>query len=85
MADSIAELKKQLEKKEEISISRQRWFFSGKLLTDKTRLQDANIQKDFVVQVILNMNSPVVVNWFVGQVALMRGKWKRRAREGGQK
>lgn len=62
MADSIAELKKQLEKKEEISISRQRWFFSGKLLTDKTRLQDANIQKDFVVQVILNMNSPVVVN-----------------------
>lgn len=58
MADSIAELKKQLEEQEEIDVSRQRWFFSGKLLTDKTRLQDAKIQKDFVVQVIVNMNPP---------------------------
>lgn len=62
MADSIAELKKQLEEHEEIDVSRQRWFFSGKLLTDKTRLQDTKIQKDFVVQVIVNMNDPVIAN-----------------------
>lgn len=62
LADAIAELKKQLEKQEDIDVSRQRWFFSGKLLTDKTRLQDAKIQKDFVVQVIVNMNPSVIAN-----------------------
>lgn len=62
LADSIAELKKQLEDQESIDVSRQRWFFSGKLLTDKTRLQDAKIQKDFVVQVIVNMNPPLIAN-----------------------
>lgn len=63
MADSIAELKKQLEEHEEIDMGCQRWFFSGKLLTDKTRLQDAKIQKDYVVQVIVNTNPPVIANW----------------------
>lgn len=67
MADSIAELKKQLEEQEEIDITRQRWFFSGKLLTDKTRLQDTKIQKDFVVQVIVNINPLVISNWGVRQ------------------
>lgn len=62
IADPIAELKKQLEEQEDIDVTRQRWFFSGKLLTDKTRLQDAKIQKDFVVQVIVNVNAPIIVN-----------------------
>jgi len=62
LADSIAELKKQLEEHEDITVTRQRWFFSGKLLTDKTRLQDAKIQKDFVVQVIVNTNPSVITN-----------------------
>ncbi|XP_034040066.1 ubiquitin domain-containing protein 1a [Thalassophryne amazonica] len=62
MADSISELKKQLEEREDIDVSRQRWFFSGKLLTDKTRLQDTKMQKDFVLQVIVNLNPPVTVN-----------------------
>lgn len=62
MEDSIAELKKQLEKQEAIEIIRQRWFFSGKLLTDKTCLQDTKIQKDFVVQVIVNVNPTVITD-----------------------
>lgn len=62
MADTIAELKKLLEEQEEIDVSRQRWFFSGKLLTDKTRLQDTKIQKEFVVQVIVNINPSVITN-----------------------
>ncbi|KAI4812257.1 hypothetical protein KUCAC02_023659 [Chaenocephalus aceratus] len=62
LADSIAELKKQLEVEEDIAVTRQRWFFSGKLLIDKTRLQDAKIQKDFVVQVIVNMDPPAIAN-----------------------
>lgn len=54
MADTIGQLKKQLQAEENIDIVHQRWFFSGKLLTDKTRLQDTKIQKDFVIQVIVN-------------------------------
>ncbi|KAM9832470.1 ubiquitin domain-containing protein 1 [Neosynchiropus ocellatus] len=54
MSDTIGQLKKQLQAQEDIDSSHQRWFFSGKLLTDKTRLQDTKIQKDFVIQVIVN-------------------------------
>ncbi|XP_030196047.1 ubiquitin domain-containing protein 1 [Gadus morhua] len=54
MADTIGQLKKQLHAQEDIDATHQRWFFSGKLLTDKTRLQDTKIQKDFVIQVIVN-------------------------------
>jgi len=54
MADTIGLLKKQLQAQEDIDAAHQRWFFSGKLLTDKTRLQDTKIQKDFVIQVIVN-------------------------------
>ncbi|CAL8256577.1 unnamed protein product [Lota lota] len=60
MADSICELKKQLQGQEEIDVAHQRWFFSGKLLTDKTRLQDTKIQKDFFVQVIVNQPPAVM-------------------------
>ncbi|MED6288102.1 Ubiquitin domain-containing protein 1, partial [Characodon lateralis] len=54
MADNIGQLKKQLQTQEDIDVLHQRWFFSGKLLTDKTRLQDTKIQKDFVIQVIVS-------------------------------
>ncbi|XP_065153593.1 ubiquitin domain-containing protein 1a [Paramisgurnus dabryanus] len=54
MANSIRQLKKQLEVQEDIDATCQRCFFSGKLLTDKTLLQDTKIQKDFVIQVIIN-------------------------------
>ncbi|MEQ2159346.1 Ubiquitin domain-containing protein 1 [Goodea atripinnis] len=54
MADTIGQLKKQLQTQEDIDVLHQRWFFSGKLLTDKTRLQDTKIQKDFVIQVIVS-------------------------------
>lgn len=68
MADSIGQLKKQLEEQEDIDVSRQRWFFSGKLLTDQTRLQDTKIQKDFVVQVIVNINAVAITKkWMLGR------------------
>ncbi|KAL4640210.1 ubiquitin domain-containing protein 1 [Arapaima gigas] len=60
MADTIGQLKKQLQAQEDIDAAHQRWFFSGKLLTDKTRLQDTKIQKDFVIQVIVNQ--PTIPN-----------------------
>ena len=34
--------------------SKQRWYFGGKLLSDKTRIGDANIPSGHVVQCILN-------------------------------
>lgn len=68
MADSIGQLKKQLEEQQDIDVSRQRWFFSGKLLTDQTRLQDTKIQKDFVVQVIVNINGVAITKkWMPGR------------------
>ncbi|KAG5266347.1 hypothetical protein AALO_G00229990 [Alosa alosa] len=60
MADAIGQLKKQLQAQEDIDVAHQRWFFSGKLLTDKTRLQDTKIQKDFVIQVIVNTAAPII-------------------------
>ncbi|XP_058652629.1 ubiquitin domain-containing protein 1a isoform X2 [Onychostoma macrolepis] len=60
MGDSIRQLKKQLQIQEDIDTAHQRWFFSGKLLTDKTRLQDTKIQKDFVIQVIVSQ--PIVLS-----------------------
>lgn len=54
MSDTIGQLKKQLQAQEGINVAWQRWFFSGKLLTDRTRLQETKIQKDYVVQVIVN-------------------------------
>lgn len=61
MADTIGLLKKQLHAQEDIDVAHQRWFFSGKLLTDKTRLQDTKIQKDFVIQVIVSQPSTAKV------------------------
>ncbi|NWW51654.1 UBTD1 protein, partial [Pedionomus torquatus] len=58
MGDTIGQLKKQLQAQEGIDLAWQRWFFSGKLLTDRTRLQETKIQKDFVVQVIINQPLP---------------------------
>ncbi|KAK1164492.1 ubiquitin domain-containing protein 1-like [Acipenser oxyrinchus oxyrinchus] len=54
MTDTIGQLKKQLQVQDDIDPALQRWFYSGKLLTDKTRLQETKIQKDFVIQVIVN-------------------------------
>ncbi|XP_053548547.1 ubiquitin domain-containing protein 1 [Bombina bombina] len=54
MGDTIGQLKKQLYCVENIEPGWQRWFFSGKLLTDRIKLQETKIQKDYVVQVIVN-------------------------------
>ncbi|XP_036591099.1 ubiquitin domain-containing protein 1 isoform X1 [Trichosurus vulpecula] len=54
LSDTIGQLKRQLHAQEGIEPSWQRWFFSGKLLTDRMRLQETKIQKDFVIQVIIN-------------------------------
>ncbi|CAB3990315.1 Ubiquitin domain-containing 2 [Paramuricea clavata] len=53
-SDTIHKLKKIINKREGVAIVRQRWFYSGRLLTDKMTVQDADIKKGYVVQIIVS-------------------------------
>lgn len=52
--DTIGMAKKKLQSQEGLEPSRQRWFFGGKLLGDKLRIEEAKISPGYVVQVIVN-------------------------------
>ena len=52
--DTVFRVKKQLHAEEGIDPSRQRWYFSGRLLHDKMRIEEAKITKGYVVQVIVS-------------------------------
>ncbi|KAJ4439238.1 hypothetical protein ANN_07358, partial [Periplaneta americana] len=52
--DTIGMAKKKLQNQEGLEPSRQRWFFGGKLLGDKLRVEEAKIMPGYVVQVIVN-------------------------------
>ena len=53
-SDTVHKLKRIINKREGIAIARQRWFYSGRLLTDKMTVQDADIKKSYVVQIIVS-------------------------------
>jgi len=57
--DTVWKVKKRVFEEEGIDPSRQRWFFSGRLLSDKMKIEDTKISKGFVVQVIV---SPIMCN-----------------------
>ncbi|KAJ9580986.1 hypothetical protein L9F63_023835 [Diploptera punctata] len=52
--DTVGMAKKKLQSQEGLEPSRQRWFFGGKLLGDKLRIEEAKIMPGYVVQVIVN-------------------------------
>ncbi|XP_066992015.1 ubiquitin domain-containing protein 1 [Anabrus simplex] len=52
--DTVGMAKKKLQSQEGLEPSRQRWFFGGKLLGDKLRIEEAKILPGYVVQVIVN-------------------------------
>lgn len=58
-SDTILKIKKKLYKMESIEPQKQRWFFAGKLLTDKMTIEETKIQKGYVVQVIVPQPTPV--------------------------
>lgn len=60
--DSVLKVKKQIQSEEGVDASRQRWYFSGKLLQDKVKIEDAKISKGFVVQVIVAPEDPAPVS-----------------------
>ena len=53
-SDTIFKLKKIINKREGVAVFRQRWFYSGRLLTDKMTVEDAKIVKGYVVQIIVS-------------------------------
>lgn len=58
-SDTVLKVKKKLQKLEGIEPSKQRWFYAGRMLTDKTTIGEAKIPKGYVVQVILPQPTPV--------------------------
>ena len=56
-ADSVMAAKRKLQNQETPKVpepSRQRWYYSGKLLGDKMRISDINIPSGFVIQCVIN-------------------------------
>ena len=60
--DSVLKVKRLLQASDGIEAARQRWYFSGRLLPDKLRIEDAKIPKGFIVQVIVNPDNPTPVD-----------------------
>lgn len=58
-SDTVLKVKKKLQKLEAVEPAKQRWFYAGKMLTDKTTIGEAKIPKGYVVQVILPQPTPV--------------------------
>ncbi|KAM7374552.1 hypothetical protein PAMP_007200 [Pampus punctatissimus] len=52
--DTVGMMKRRLQSQEGVPAATQRWFFSGRPLTDRLRLDQLNISRDYVVQVILS-------------------------------
>jgi hypothetical protein len=60
--DTVSRVKRRLHAEEGIEPSHQRWFFSGRLLSNKMRIEEAKIPKGFVVQVIVTEPNPTPVD-----------------------
>ncbi|KAL1460568.1 hypothetical protein WDU94_012545, partial [Cyamophila willieti] len=60
--ETVAMIKKRLQSQEGIDPSKQRWYYGGKLLSDRLRMSDiSNLGSGFVIQVIINpLPSPPV-------------------------
>lgn len=52
--DTVQHMKRRLQAQEGVAAGTQRWFFSGRPLTDKMRLEELKISRDYVVQVIVS-------------------------------
>ncbi len=60
--ETVYQVKKRLNTQAGVEPMRQRWFFSGKLLTDKTKIEEVKIPKGYVVQVIISETNPPPVD-----------------------
>lgn len=44
---------------ENVDVFSQRWFYGGKLLGDKTSVDEAKVQTGYIIQVIINTEKQV--------------------------
>ena len=56
--DTVLKIKRQLHEMEGVEPHDQRWCFGGRILSNKLRIEDANIPKGSLVQVIVSVVSP---------------------------
>ena len=52
--DTVLKVKKRICEETGVDVANQRWFYSGKLLNDKLRIEDVKILKGYVIQVIVS-------------------------------
>ncbi|XP_026063001.1 ubiquitin domain-containing protein 2-like [Carassius auratus] len=52
--DNVQQMKHRLQTQEGVVATSQRWFFSGRPLTDKMKLEELKISREYVVQVIIS-------------------------------
>ncbi|XP_061658560.1 ubiquitin domain-containing protein 2 isoform X2 [Syngnathoides biaculeatus] len=53
-SDTVGAMKRRLHGQEGVPAAAQRWFFSGRPLADRLRLEQMNVSRDYVVQVIIS-------------------------------
>lgn len=53
-SDNVQQMKRRLQTQEGVVSTSQRWFFSGRPLTDKMKLEELKISRDYIVQVIVS-------------------------------
>lgn len=44
---------------ESVDVFSQRWFYGGKLLGDKTTVEEAKVQPGYIIQVIINSEKQI--------------------------
>lgn len=74
--DTVMKLKKRIGDEQGIDPSKQRWFFSGRLLNDKLRVVDAKIPKGYVVQVIVSEPDPSIESWAWSNLGDKPAQWQ---------
>lgn len=52
--ETIFSAKRKLGALQGVEPREQRWYFGGRLLNDKTKIEDLKLQNGFVVQVVVN-------------------------------
>lgn len=59
--DTVLSAKKKLQSIENVDMSKQRWFFGGKLLNDKMKIEEAKIPAGYIVQVVIAPELPTPI------------------------
>ncbi|KAJ3589885.1 hypothetical protein NHX12_010726 [Muraenolepis orangiensis] len=76
--DTVGAMKRRLQAVEGVAPAAQRWFFSGRPLTDRLRLDQLNISREYVVQVIISQQPAPVPPSAPGCVRVGEGQGARQ-------